>query len=108
MRSGLLLLLLLIAHTVSASTLYQVQIRNRSLTTLTYKSFGTTGRWESKPAERILPLTFSNAISSGSSSRAHYQQGAVVQWGVDGCECSGCDCTVQVVSDRAWIVDFKC
>ncbi|KAL0219547.1 hypothetical protein P9112_005200 [Eukaryota sp. TZLM1-RC] len=104
----LILLLLLLTYTVSASTFYQVQIRNRSLSMLNYKSYSTTGRWESSPAKRIFPLTFSNAISTGSWSSATYQQGAYVTWGERGCTCKGCDCSVKQKSPNSWVVDFKC
>ncbi|KAL0218946.1 hypothetical protein P9112_004599 [Eukaryota sp. TZLM1-RC] len=108
MHPKLLLLLLLFTYTVSATTLYQVQIRNRGLSSLNYKSYSTTGRWDSPPATRILPLTFSNAISTGTWSHVKYKQGAYVSWGDRGCSCDGCGCSVSQKSETSWVVDFKC
>ncbi|KAL0219202.1 hypothetical protein P9112_004855 [Eukaryota sp. TZLM1-RC] len=109
-----LVLLSALVLTAYASTQYQVQIRNRGLNIMDYESYYTDGRWESSPAKRLFPLTFTNAITSGIRNRVYYinkntRKTANIGWGELGCTCSGtCDCTVHKVSNNSWKVDVKC
>ncbi|KAL0241385.1 hypothetical protein GEMRC1_006620 [Eukaryota sp. GEM-RC1] len=106
-----LLFVLFCLLALSHCTLYQVQVHNRSMYVMNYKRFSTDGRWDDPPATKIIPMTWSNAASTGTWSYLLYRangNSASVQFGSDGIKCEGCDCRVTTVSSTSWKVYFSC